>query len=140
MTKTQTQVSLSDPTFLFHFQCSFFPRFSIHIRTKYENNNGSTENVKIIDLSFPFRSRRVAVIGLYQKSTFFPPEKKKSKPFHCRVFIGGNDWWHEPRYSLSLSLSLSLSSLSLSLLSLSLSHLPTRKYVRHCGAFRQTID
>ena len=30
--------------FLF-FQCSFVPRFSIHIETVYENNNGSSENV-----------------------------------------------------------------------------------------------
>jgi len=26
-------------------QCSFIPKFSISIKTKYENNNGSTENV-----------------------------------------------------------------------------------------------
>ena len=26
------------------FQCSFIPRFSVNILTKYENNNGCTEN------------------------------------------------------------------------------------------------
>jgi len=30
--------------FLF-FQCSFIPKFNIAINTRYEDNNGSTENV-----------------------------------------------------------------------------------------------
>ena len=33
--------------FIFYFilQCSFLPRFSIHIETVYQNNNGSADNV-----------------------------------------------------------------------------------------------
>lgn len=29
-------------------QCSFIPKFSISIKTKYENNNGSSENVSFL--------------------------------------------------------------------------------------------
>lgn len=31
----------------YFFQCSVIPRFSIKIRTRYENNNGSSENVSL---------------------------------------------------------------------------------------------
>ena len=31
-------------------QCSFLPRFLIEIETKYEDNNGSTENVSVYSL------------------------------------------------------------------------------------------
>uniref|UniRef100_A0A8C4Q157 Phosphatidylinositol transfer protein N-terminal domain-containing protein n=1 Tax=Eptatretus burgeri TaxID=7764 RepID=A0A8C4Q157_EPTBU len=30
--------------FFFHIQCSFLPKFSIYIKTKYEDNNGSNNN------------------------------------------------------------------------------------------------
>lgn len=33
--------------FLCLFQCSFIPRFAIHIETKYEDNNGTNENVSL---------------------------------------------------------------------------------------------
>lgn len=29
------------------FQCSFLPKFHITIQTRYENNNGCTENVSL---------------------------------------------------------------------------------------------
>jgi len=32
------------PFTITEYSCSFLPRFSVHILTKYENNNGSTEN------------------------------------------------------------------------------------------------
>lgn len=31
-----------------YFQCSFIPKFSISIQTRYEDNNGTTENVSCI--------------------------------------------------------------------------------------------
>lgn len=37
------ELCLSDKR-LFPFQCSFIPKFNISIETRYENNNGSTEN------------------------------------------------------------------------------------------------
>ncbi|KAF5891813.1 cytoplasmic phosphatidylinositol transfer protein 1-like, partial [Clarias magur] len=30
---------------ILHKQCSFLPKFSIHIETKYEDNNGSNDNI-----------------------------------------------------------------------------------------------
>ncbi|KAL4624504.1 cytoplasmic phosphatidylinositol transfer protein 1-like [Arapaima gigas] len=35
--------------FFFSFQCSFLPKFSIHIETKYENNCGTSENIFSMD-------------------------------------------------------------------------------------------
>jgi len=37
------------PYTITEFTCSFLPKFSIHIETRYENNNGSTENCLDLD-------------------------------------------------------------------------------------------
>lgn len=34
----------------FSLQCSFLPKFSIHIETKYEDNKGSNDNVSVTSL------------------------------------------------------------------------------------------
>lgn len=34
--------------YFYLFQCSFLPKFSISIRTRFENNNGSSENVRFV--------------------------------------------------------------------------------------------
>ena len=48
------------------FQCSFLPRFSIKIRTKYFNDNGSSQNVCILFL-FVLWHYPKKVIGHFQK-------------------------------------------------------------------------
>ena len=48
------------------FQCSFLPRFSIKIRTKYFNDNGSSQNVCILFL-FVLTRYQKKVIGHFQK-------------------------------------------------------------------------
>ena len=35
------------------FQCSFIPRFTVQVTTKYEDNNGSTENVSLLLRAIP---------------------------------------------------------------------------------------
>ena len=48
-------------TIFVHLQCSFLPRFSIRIRTKYHNDNGCTENVCNSDNGFDFRVLKCCV-------------------------------------------------------------------------------
>jgi len=45
-------------------QCSFLPRFSIRIRTKYYNDNGSIENVCILRAFAHFISHIISEMGI----------------------------------------------------------------------------
>jgi hypothetical protein len=41
------------PYTITEYTCSFVPRFSIHIETRYENNSGTTDNVSVTCRKLP---------------------------------------------------------------------------------------
>ena len=56
------------------FQCSFLPRFSIKIRTKYFNDNGSSQNVCILFLFVLTRYQKKKKLGISSKYTYHTTE------------------------------------------------------------------
>lgn len=62
-----------------NFQCSFLPKFSIHIETKYEDNCGSSENVSTGTRSGFALHAKTKPLCSYQKAQEHIP----IEAFHC---------------------------------------------------------